>query len=267
MANITFNDLEQTFNNDAINNSSSDGIEFFRLQPGESAIVRFNISSINDFDIKSTHRITVGNASFPNRSISCLRQNPKLDAISICPLCARGEETINQIYITLIQYENENGQIISKPKVWERSAYTYARLLKEYLDNYGDLRNIICKITRDGSGKQTRYNIAPNLSPAMYPENVFVKDFSAFTDFKSLGRIVLDKSYDEIVEFLTTGTFPVKSNVSNNNMSNNSVLANDANIPFMKPMNNNNSAVAANTFTPIDDSDPFEFDFNAPIKY
>lgn len=209
MANISYNEV-----NKASNNSNEYAVGFFNLKDGEEAIVRFAITSIDDFELFTVHPITVGQSSYPNRRVSCLRSNPKTDPMNMCPLCARGEKVQQRMYIKMIQYVNENGQIIPKAVVWDRPAYSYAPQIKSYLDNYGPLTNIICKIVRHGAGLETKYDIIPNLNPQMYSDQIYVKDFSAFSNFKILGRMVLDKSFEDINEFILTGNFPMKDNTA-----------------------------------------------------
>lgn len=194
-------------------NSNSDGFKvgFFAIKNGEEAIVRFAINSVDDFDIFTVHPITIGQSSYPNRRVSCLRNNPKTDPINMCPLCAKGEKVQQRMYIKMIQYVNENGQIIPKAVIWDRPAYSYAPQLKSYLDNYGPLTNIICKIVRHGEGLDTNYDIIPNLNPQLYSDQMYVKDFSAFDDFNVLGGMIMNKSFEDINQFVLTGEFPAVS--------------------------------------------------------
>lgn len=210
MANINFNDLEAPNNN-----GEGYKVGFFSIKNGEEAIVRFNIKSTADFNIYTVHPITVGSSSFPNRRVSCLRNNPKVDPVNICPLCQRNEKLEQRIYIPMIQYVNENGKIVPKAVIWDRPAYSYARQLKEYLDAYGPLTEIICKITRTGDKLDTKYTIMPNLNPQMYNEQMYPKDFSDFADFKVLGSIVMDKTFEEINTFIQTGQFPERQTTQN----------------------------------------------------
>ncbi len=194
-------------------NSNPDGFKvgFFAIKNGEEAIVRFVINSVDDFDIFTVHPVTIGQSSYPNRRVSCLRNNPKTDPINMCPLCAKGEKVQQRMYIKMIQYVNENGQIVPKAVVWDRPAYSYAPQLKSYLDNYGPLSNIVCKIVRHGDGLDTKYDIIPNLNPQLYSDQMYVKDFSAFDGFNVLGGMIMNKSFEDINQFVLTGEFPMPS--------------------------------------------------------
>ena len=216
-----------------VNTSSGSGnyrVGYFGINDGQEAVVRFVINSTDDFEIYTVHPITVGQSSYPNRRVSCLRANPKTDPISDCPLCARGEKVQQRMYIKMIQYVNENGQIVPKAVVWDRPAYSYAPQLKSYLDNYGPLTNIVCKIVRHGSGLDTKYDIIPNLNPQIFNEHLYPKDFSDFDKYNVLGTIVMNKSFDEINQFIQTGQF---------NQNNANVTTSSMNIPGMSVVDSN----------------------------
>lgn len=214
MAKQTYADVNSATNA----NSDSFKVGFFGIKDGEEAIVRFVINSVDDFDIYTVHPITVGQSSYPNRRVSCLRTNPKTDPMNICPLCAKGEKVQQRLYIKMIQYVNENGKIVPKAAIWDRPAYSYAPQLKSYLDNYGPLTNIICKIVRHGNGLDTKYDIIPNLNPQIYNDQIYVKDFSSFEGFNVLGGMIMNKSFEDINQFVLTGEFPNTSSVTQNSI-------------------------------------------------
>ena len=229
------------------NNGKNYKVGCFNINDGQEAIVRFAINSVDDFEIYTVHPITVGQSSYPNRKISCLRTNPKTDPISYCPLCAKGEKVQQRMYIKMIQYVNENGQIVPKAVVWDRPAYSYAPQIKSYLDNYGPLTNIVCKIVRHGSGLETKYDIIPNLNPQMFNEQLYPKNFNDFNDFNILGTTIMNKSFDEINQFIQTGQF-VQNNTNEYNEHVNTMpgmdVVNPADVPAWEDDSNfNNSPV------------------------
>ena len=61
--------------------------------------------------------------------------------------------------------KGSNGEMIPVPKVWERSA-TFAYKLISYLNNFGPLEDVMCKIIRHGKpgDMKTDYEIIPNLN-------------------------------------------------------------------------------------------------------
>ena len=85
----TFVETEKTSGN-------SDGIGFFTLKDGEEAIVRIMCDSINELDILTVHPITVGNSTFPNRQVNCLR-DPR-EPLEQCPLCSAGNKVKQKVF-------------------------------------------------------------------------------------------------------------------------------------------------------------------------
>jgi len=187
-------------------NTQQNQVGFFNLQnDGDEAVVRFMVDSLEDLEILTVHDIFV-NGKF--RQISCVR-DPR-EPIEKCPLCSKGEKIKQAVFIKMIQYVNTPDGIEAKPVVWQRSASTYAFRIKGYLDNYGPLSNILCKIIRHGAkgDMKTTYDIIPNLSPVNYPQENYPILNDAFEDYSALGRVVLDKKADDINVFINTGSFP-----------------------------------------------------------
>ena len=195
-------------NSNTANQGSENGIGYFSLKnDGDEAIVRIMHDSTNDFEIISTHQIQL-NGKF--RRVSCVR-NPK-DSVSACPLCESGVKVDYRFYIHLVQYTKaEDGSVVAEQKVWERPM-SYADKISGYINNYGPMSDVICKIIRHGKAgdMKTEYDIIPNLNKQVYRDDIFVKPANAFEGFKALGRMVLDKTADEINEFIRTGNFPMR---------------------------------------------------------
>lgn len=203
MARISYEDYEKVAEHE-----SDYSVGFFSLKhDGDEAIVRILCDSLADLDILTIHPIKVGDSSFNNREVSCLRESLN-DPIDKCPLCARGEKVKNRVYIKMLQYDPETRQL--KAVVWNRLAKDYVPKLKSYIANYGPLSQIVCKIVRHGSGLDTTYDIVPNLNPNQYTLEAYPLDVSDFEDFKVLGRMVYDKDASEIMTFIQTGQFPQK---------------------------------------------------------
>ena len=202
MAQISFEDVRT-------NEGSDFAVGFFSLKhDGDEAIVRILCDTIQDLDIMTVHPITVGQSAFPNREVSCLR-TPH-EPLENCPLCNSGEKVKQRVYIKMLQYDPQTRE--PSAVVWNRPAGAYVPKLKSYIDNYGPLSQIMCKIIRHGSGLDTTYDIIPNLNPQQYTLDAYRLDTSDFEDFKVLGRMVYDKTADEIVTFMQTGNFPQKQN-------------------------------------------------------
>lgn len=217
MAKVNFNNMQDDSAYSTSNNSGSD-VGFFTLRnDNDEAIVRFMCDSIDDFEILTVHDIQIAGKF---RKVNCIRDFN--DPIDKCPLCASGTKINQRFFIKMIQYNKTTdaaGNVVITPKamIWERSTQ-YAKTLKSYLDNYGPLSDIICKIIRHGKAgdMQTTYEIVPNLNKTIYRDEVYVKDVNIFGDFNAFGTIVMDRTYDEIVQFQMTSQFPQRAKKENN---------------------------------------------------
>ena len=203
MAQVRFNEV-----NFGGNNRGNYQVKFFNLKnDNDEAIVRIMHDSVNDFDIFTTHQV-YEEGKYKGR-VNCLR-SPRED-ISKCPLCANNVPVQQRMYIHLIQYvQDENGNIIPQAAVWERSV-SYANQIKSYIDSYGPMSDVICKIVRHGrpGDQQTRYDIIPNLNKQVYRDDIYVKDTSLFENYTAFGTVVQDKSYEDLTTYIQTGYFPV----------------------------------------------------------
>lgn len=221
MAKMSFDTAVANIGTEGANNNTN-SVGFFSLKnDGDEAIVRIMHDSVNDFDILTTHPITVGGKF---RSINCIRE-PR-DPMDKCPLCKNGTKVQSRIFIHMIQYvTNPQGQIEAKPVVWERSI-SYATKLKNDIDEYGPLSNCIFKIRRNGKAgdMQTTYDMRLG-NPSMYNEANYPKVEDAFKNYTACGTVVLDKNYEEMSSFVVNGTFPdtkKSDNSDNAEYSNNS---------------------------------------------
>lgn len=201
---MSFDTAVASIGNESSNNNTS-SVGFFSLKnDGDEAIVRIMHDSVNDFDILTTHPITLGGKF---RSINCIRE-PR-DPMDKCPLCNNGTKVQSRIFIHMIQYvANAQGQVEAKPVVWERSI-SYATKLKNDIDEYGPLSNCIFKIRRNGKAgdMQTTYDMRLG-NPSVYNEANYPKIPDAFKNYTACGTIVLDKNYEEMCTFVSTGAFP-----------------------------------------------------------
>lgn len=253
MGKISFNDVTTT--NTATSNNNQVG--FFNLKnDGEEAVVRFMVDSVEDMEILTVHDIKLDDKF---RQVSCVR-DPR-EALDKCPLCAKGENVKQVVFLRMLQYENTPNGIEVKPVVWQRNANTYAFRIKGYLDNYGPLSNILCKIVRHGArgDMKTTYDIIPNLSPAQFPQENYPIKADAFNNYSALGSIVLDKSKEDIDTFIATGNFPEVNNSNVNTASNtvpNSTITPQAPMNDEPPWNSGPSASSANNMNDVGMSRP-----------
>lgn len=227
MAKLSYDALDDEVLNPQTSQNGGD-VGFFTLRnDGDEAIVRFMCDSTDEFDILTVHDIKIGEKF---RKVNCIR-DPR-EPVDNCPLCASGTRINNRFFIRLVQYDkvNDNGtvKIVPKAMIWER-ATSYAKTLKSYLDNYGPLSDVICKIIRHGKAgdMQTTYEIVPNLSKNVYPDEVYIKDTTLFGTYDVCGTIVMNKNAEELVHFVATGTFPEVANATNNGSANTTTAKND----------------------------------------
>lgn len=232
---MTYDFIGNYQNND---NTAFTGVGFFSLRnDGDSALVRFMHDSINDFEIITRHVVRIDGKL---KQVNCLRNAG--EPSEACPFCLYGigEKAQPRIYIKLIQYmQDEKGQIIAVPKIWERSI-AYARTLKGLLDEYGPLSKCVYRVRRQGApgAKDTTYSINYQ-NPSIYNEQQYPIAKDLFNDYHVFGRVVLNKSEADMTYFANNGQFPPKQQEN------------------VTPANWNNSpSPAPNTFIPPVNSTP-----------
>lgn len=201
---VNFNDIQN--NSNSSNNDFK--VKLFSLKSGETAIVRFLIDSVDDFDIYVDHP----NIEYDDKKyqrVNCIREAN--DPLNKCPLCEAGMPIEQVAYFKMIRYvSDEHGNVVAEPTIWSRSAQSaFVKDLVTYINTYGKLSDMICSITRTGSGfNDTKYTISPNLPANRYPDNVYVNVPNAFDDYNVLGALIRDWDFDQMNEFLRTGSNP-----------------------------------------------------------
>lgn len=213
MAKVNFNNVDEIEAQTQGNGGPGSDVGFFTLRnDNDEAVVRFMCDSTDDFEILTVHDVQIGSKY---RKVNCIR-DPR-EPLDNCPLCKSGARINNRFFIKLLQYDKVTDpatgmvRVVPKAMMWERST-AYAKTLKSYLDNYGPLSDIICKIIRHGKAgdMQTTYEIVPNLSKAVYKDEIYVKDTNLFGDFEAFGTVVMDRTADEMNYFLASGEFPAR---------------------------------------------------------
>ena len=199
--------------------TNSNKIGFFKLaSEGAEALVRFDVSTINDLHFATVHRPVFGkkfeSKDHPWAVISCC--NPFGQTTGSCPLCQMAEQPDSivsrakkTVYVKmLVAYKDPTtgGYSAPQPVIWERPA-GFAKEISTKLQTYGDLREILMKITRTGSGTDTRY-IMDYAPEKIYKPEMIPADFSAFDNFQINKHSYWEKSAEEIKVFLATGEFP-----------------------------------------------------------
>lgn len=144
---------------------------------GDQVVVRFPYTGVNDLKFETVHKVV---GVFPGdkfgKSVRCTGDDK-------CPLCNSEDENIRKrksmFYATMVVYKPNGANVDLCATVWERPAAFADSDLKNLITEYGDLSDYLFKITRNGSGTDTRYTILPvNMNSPVYSTAAYGKDFS-----------------------------------------------------------------------------------------
>lgn len=167
------------------------GAGYFSLKDdGDVAKVRFLGNSIEDFQGYAVHQVELDGKK---RWVNCLREygQPK----DTCPLCARGDFQNVKYFIPLYNIDEEKSQI------WERGKQ-FGGQLTSLCSRYPNLVTHRFEIERRGKKGDT--------GTTYTPYEIGVDAGVTLDDFEiadPLGTVVLDKTYEELREFVATGSF------------------------------------------------------------
>lgn len=171
------------------------GSNWFQLKnDGEVARVQFLMDTLDDIPSFSVHKIEVDGR---DRYVDCLRQpgGPEDD----CPFCAAGIPT--KVVHVVQMYQHDDRQV----KIWERGR-SFLSKLQGLVNRYNPLSHKVFEIERHGkAGDQTtKYEIYPL-------DGVEAVDVQDLETPQLEGTLILQKSADEMVEYLEVGKFPSDS--------------------------------------------------------
>lgn len=196
---IDFRKLRASYQENADNQTR---IGYFSLKnDGDTALVRFAHVGPDDFDVVFSHEIEMEGKT---RKVNCLKGRGDPD--NVCPFCRERIKGALRIYIHLIEYTKDaQGNVIATPKVWERPI-SYGNTLADYADEYSPLSNYMFKIKRNGvrGSQNTTYTITP-CNAATYSMEEYPPHPEFFADYKALGRMVLQKTPEEMEKILEAG--------------------------------------------------------------
>ena len=204
MSQMNFNEYVQRASQQ--NDAQKPNFGWFSLKnAGEEAIVRFVMDSEHDVEAYTTHIVDV-NGNY--RHVNCLR-NSFNDDINLCPLCNQNIRTSITTVVKMIKYTVVNGSVQSEPVIWLRTGKFVQQTILPLARDYAPLSQCICKITRNGTGLSTTYSIIP-CNPAVYRSELYPYTGTEFNGFKAVGTVIMEKSYDDMWTYITTGSFPFK---------------------------------------------------------
>lgn len=178
--------------NDQADRMGGGNSEWFQLKnDGDVARVQFMLNSIDDIPIFSAHKVEIGGK---DRYVDCLRNEG--DSAEVCPLCASGMAAKPVRFIVMYQLDDQ------KVKIWERGRQFISKL-QGLINRYSPLKDHVFEIERHGrpGDTNTKYEIYPVDSV----EPVDLEDIE-MPDFE--GGLILQKSFEDMEEYLDTGSFP-----------------------------------------------------------
>lgn len=164
---------------------------YFSLKDDKDvARVRFLFDSIKDVQGYAVHEVEIDGKK---RYVNCLKEYGQ--PVDVCPFCAAGKFVTAKYFIPLYNIDEGRNQ------TWERGK-TFGSKLTSMCSRYPNLVSHTFEIERNGKkgDKQTSYEIYETGRD----ESVSLNDFEVESP---LGTIILDKSADEMIDFLETGEF------------------------------------------------------------
>lgn len=173
--------------------------KFFSLKNDRDvATVRFLYNNIDDVEGYAIHQITLPDGK--KRYVSCLRKYN--EPVDNCPLCAAGYKVIAKLWVPV--YDADADEV----KLWERGKSFYSKLSSLCM-RYNPLVGGTFEIERNGKpgDTQTRYEIYP-----VGTDETQLADLPEAPD--PMGTIILDKTFEELQEFVETGTLSTSNSDS-----------------------------------------------------
>ena len=196
---------------------------FWLSENKPSAIVRFDVSSPDDLEIVDVHnvKLTKEDGTTYYRNVACLRNND--EPFKNCPLCAQNVKTRStQVFVKMIEYYiNNEGQVVASPVVWARYS-SFADELVTLLNQYGDLKDHLFKVSKVKEGNKTKYSVLYQPEMGIYTEAAgYTKDFSALDHLLINKHSYMERTFDELETFVKTGVMASRKPTSEKSESKN----------------------------------------------
>jgi len=182
--------------NEADKYSSGGSTEFFSLKNDkDTAVVRFLYNELDDILGYSLHKVEVNGK---DRYVNCLREYN--DPVTACPLCNAGFPLMTKLIVELYDVNTDT------VKIWERGK-TFFNKLASLCSRYKPLVATEFEIERNGKkgDTSTTYEIFPIPDSEKATIEDFIDDENAPV---ILGGFILDKTFEELEEYIETGAFP-----------------------------------------------------------
>lgn len=178
---------------------ASSGNYFSLADDKDTARVRIMYNGVEDIDGYYVHKVKVDGF---DRYVNCLRAYD--DPLDACPLCEARHRTMVKFFIPL--YMEDSGDV----KLWERGQNFYSQIAN-LCSTYVPLVSHVTEIERNGvrGDKNTTYE-----TYVQENDGTLLEDLPEVPD--PMGTIILDKTYDELLTYVQTGSFePGDSNPVN----------------------------------------------------
>lgn len=189
-----------------LENYASSGGFFTLADEGDSAVMHFMYNSVDDVDGYAVHKVKVPGSEY-GVDVNCLRDYE--DPLDKCPLCEARYRVQARFFVNL--FNEETGEV----RTWTRGQNFFPQM-KEELGMLKPLVAYPVQIVRHGAkgDKNTQYELIPQ-----EPIDLTMDDVPQVED--PIGTYILDKSYDELVHYVKTGTFDnagsSSTSITNNN--------------------------------------------------
>lgn len=135
----------------------SGGANFFKLDNGASALVRFLFNSDADIEPLSVHTVPVPTNKF-GVLVDCGRLPS--DPIDNCKWCAQGLSVVSRIVLPIWNVNNNRIEYWTRSAKWvENQLLT---IVNEYVKNGEPISGLTFKIIRNGVGQDSQYTILPS---------------------------------------------------------------------------------------------------------
>ena len=186
--------------------STGEGNYFSLPDDGDTARVRFMYTGVQDIEAFAVHKVKMPDDSY--RYIDCLRSYA--DPKDACPLCQAYNKLLTKFFVPLYNIEKDEIQ------TWERGKNFYSKLAELCSQNTPLVSHEV-EIERHGEKGDI------NTTYEMYADE---NDGTTLDDLPEvpdpIGTIILSKTFDELTNFVNTGSFDgtgansVSTNSSNN---------------------------------------------------
>lgn len=184
---------------------SVSGGKYFSLKNDkDTALVHFMFNSIDDVDGYTVHEVMVNGY---RQDVTCLRDYA--DPLSACPLCEAKHKLTIKFYVPLHMIETD--EVV----IWKRGKNFYPQL-QELCNKYNPLVSYPVEIERNGEAgsMDTTYEMY-----VQECDETLMEDLPEIPDI--LGTYCLEKTYDELLTFVQTGSFETGDNNPVNQSTNN----------------------------------------------